>query len=399
MASLAVPGHVQPSRVYDYDFVFDERLVADPYERMQSLHREAPALFYTPHYGGHWVVINKAMQQEIAFDHERFSAANLMLPPADEVPLLIPATLDPPHHTAYRLPLNRHFYPKAVAAHAKLIRDTALSLISPLVGADRCDFLSDVAEPFPAIIFFQLLGVPLANLHEFRRLAQDFMGSSNATVRMDAYAQIGVIVGVTVAERMVEPKDDLISVLVNTDFGGRRLTVDELTNYGVQLFLGALDTVVNGLSFFVRFLARDQALQAELRTDPGKIPAAVEELLRMHSIATPLRTATRDMEFHGVSIRKGEQIMLLVPAINYDPEAFEDPGSFRLDRPKRHVAFNVGVHRCIGANLATLELRIFLEEWLRHIPGFHLDPEDLPSFGGGFGLNIRSLPLLLDAAA
>jgi cytochrome P450 len=390
------PDHVPPALVYDYDFIFDPRLNADPQQRLQSLHREAPPLFYAPHYGGHWVVTSKKMLQEISLNHEDFSAANLMLPPGESVAVLIPATFDPPQHTAYRMPLNKHFSPNAVSAHEELIRTTAIEVIDAVIGKPRCDFLFDVVEPFPPKIFFKILGIPLDRLREFRELAQSFMSSAEAGARENAYARIGEIVGETVRQRMAEPQDDLISVLATLDFGGRKLAMAEIVNYAVLLFLGGLDTVVNGLCFAIRFLARDQALQAELRANPEKIPAAVEELLRMHSIATPLRTATRDMTFHGVTIRKGDQIMLLIAAINYDPEAFADAEKFCPHRSEHHVAFNMGAHRCIGANLGRLELKIFLQEWLRRIPRFRLDPEHPPTFAGGFSITVRSLPLLLD---
>src|SRR3546814_12830787 len=120
--------------VYDYDFVHDAGLIQDPFERMKSLHREAPPLFFSPRYGGHWVVTSRALLQEISFNHQDFSAANLMLPPAETGPVLIPATFDPPLHDAYRAPLNRHFFPKAIAEHETFIRQSVIDLIGALAG-------------------------------------------------------------------------------------------------------------------------------------------------------------------------------------------------------------------------------------------------------------------------
>jgi cytochrome P450 len=382
--------------IYDYDFVHDAGLIDDPFERMKSLHREAPPLFYSPRYGGHWVVTSRAMLQEIAFNHEDFSAANLMLPPAETGPVLIPATFDPPLHGAYRAPLNKHFFPKAIAQHETFIRKTVIGLTSALAGKADCDFLHEIAEPYPPTIFFRLLGVPLDHLRQFRELAQTFMGAADASARTDAYVQIGEIVSATVVQRIAEPRDDLISVLATTDFGGRRLTPEELVNYATVLFIGGLDTVVNATCFAVRHLARDQALQHELRTAPSAIGDAVDEFLRMYAIATPMRTATRDMTFRGADILKGDQFVLMIAAMNYDPDAFAEPDLFLPGRSERHVAFNVGVHRCIGLNLAKLELRVFLEEWLRRTPPFKLDPEYPPEFAGGFSITAVSLKLQFD---
>src|SRR5690606_1852298 len=180
--------------IYDYDFIFDERLNADPQARMQSLHREAPPLFFTPCYGGHWVATGFDMLREIALNHSDFSAANLMLPPSEHVAQLIPATFDPPQHTQYRMPLNHYFSPKAMAVHEGLIRATAIDCIARVNGRDRCDFLFDVVEAFPPRIFFEILGIPLDRLREFRELAQCFMSSSEAVDRERAYARIGEVV-------------------------------------------------------------------------------------------------------------------------------------------------------------------------------------------------------------
>lgn len=389
-----IPDYVPSALVYDYDFIFDQGLNEDPQLRFQALHEEAPPIFYSPRYGGHWVVLSKQGLHDITLNYQDFTSSNLMLPPAEVGPVLIPATFDPPQHTAYRLPLNKPFSPAGVAVHAEAIRALAIEIIDSVASKGGCDFLLDVAEPFPPTIFFRLAGIPLDNLREFRHLAQDFMGSPDAQVRENAYRRIGEILTVTVKARMDSPRDDVLSMLATRDFGGRKLAMEEILNYAVLLFIGGLDTVVNNISFSVRYLAQHQELQASLRADPSQIPAAIEELLRLFAIATPMRTATRDMIFHGIDVRKGDQFLLLTGAINYDPQAFANPAEFCPHRSERHITFNQGAHRCIGANLARLELRIFFEEWLQRIPQFRLDPENPPTFSGGFSVTVVSLPLL-----
>jgi cytochrome P450 len=390
-----VPGHVPAELVYDYDFIFDEALNANPIKRLRTLHKVAPPLFYTPHYGGHWVVTNKQIFQDITLNHENFSAANLMLPPGETEARLIPASFDPPQHTAYRMPLNKYFSPTRVMQYQDLIRTTAVQLIEAVANQPECDFFSDIAEPFPPKVLFHILGIPLDRLREFRNLANDFMSSPEAAVRAKAYGDISNIIQVVVEQRIAEPKDDLLSVLVSLDFGGRKLTMDEVINYAVLLFLGGLDTVVNGMSFIVEYLATHLDLQDELRADPALLPDAIEELLRMHAIATPLRTATRDMDFHGAPIRKGDQMMLLTTAINYDPEAYSDAETYNPKRSEHHVTFNMGAHRCLGASLGRLELRIFLQEWLARVKRFRINPAKPAKYAGGFSISVVSLPLLL----
>lgn len=389
----AVPPHVPAGLVHDYDFIFDPGLRIDPHQRMAALHHEAPPIFWSPRYGGHWVVLSRQALHDIMLNPEDFSSANRMLPPAETPPVLIPATFDPPLHTTYRLPLQQPFSAPAVARQGEVIRALAVQLAEAVAPRGGCEFLGEVAEPFPPTIFFRMAGIPLDDLKEFRHLAQDFMTSPDAAVRESAYRRIGAILTPTVEARMQEPVDDLLSLLATGDFGGRRLAMTEILNYAVLLFLGGLDTVVNVLCFSIRHLAADPELQARLRADPAAIPEALEELLRLYPVATPMRTATRDLQFHGVDVRAGDQFLIVLGAINRDPEAFPEPASFCPHRRERHVTFNQGVHRCIGANLGRLELRIFLEEWLRRIPPFRLDPDDPPQYAGGFSISVTRLPL------
>ena len=394
----SVPSHVPEGLVYDYDFVFDADLNKDPHRRMSELHGVAPPLFYSPRYGGHWVVLSREYHKEITLNYQDFTSANLMLPPAESVPVLIPATFDPPEHTAYRLPVNKLFSAPSVQVREPSIRALAVKLIDAVARQGRCDFLFDVVEPFPPSIIFEIVGIPLDNLREFRQLAQTFMSSPSAEERVGAYRRIGEILTPVVKARMAEPRDDLLSVLARADFGGRQLTMEQILNYAVLLFIGGLDTVVNALCFTARHLARDMALQNDLRAHPEKIPEAMEEFLRLYPVATPMRTATRDLEFHGIRIRKGDQFLCLLGSINTDPNHYDQPTGFCPHRREHHVAFNTGHHRCLGANLGRLELRVFFEEWLKRIPEFRLDPDHPPRFSAGYSISVESLPLVWEPA-
>lgn len=391
---LSVPPHVPENLVYDYDFVFDRELNENPHQRLRNLHSAASPLFYSPRYGGHWVVLGREYHNEITLNVEDFTSANLMLPPGDSVPVLIPATFDPPEHTAYRLPVNKLFSAPSVKVHEPSIRALAASLIDKVARQGHCDFLFEVGEPFPPSILFKIVGMPLDDLREFRQLAQTFMASSSVEERIGAYNAIGDILTPVVNARMAEPQDDLLSVLARADFGGRQLSMEEILNYAVLLFIGGLDTVINAMCFTMHHLAQDTELQNDLRTNPEKIPKAMEEFLRLYPVATPMRTATRDLDFHGIKIRKGDQFLCLLGAINTDPEYYQQPTGFCPHRKENHVAFNTGHHRCLGANLGRLELRVFFEEWLSRIPEFRLDPAQPPRFSGGYGISVDSLPLV-----
>jgi cytochrome P450 len=389
-----IPAHVPKDRVYDFDYIYDARLIAEPHGRMQSLHAEAPPVFYSPRYGGHWVVIGKEALRQVACDPETFSSATRGIPPMPEAPVLIPLTFDPPRHTEYRAPLNARFTLKGVAPLEPAIRKLSIDLIEAVAQQGRCEFLNDVAEPLPPTIFFELAGIPTDRLKEFRQLAEDATAAPDPKVRQDTIKKIMAILAETVQARVAAPRNDLISEMVTKEFGGRRLSLEEILNYAVLFFLGGLETVVNALCFSARYLAQNPALQAELRADPSRIPAVAEELLRLHGIAMTARRATRTTELDGITLQRDDMLLLLLPAVNYDPKAYENPASLCPGRQEPIVTFNMGPHRCIGANLARLELKVFFEEWLKRIPPFRLDPENPPRFFGGLNLAVRSLPLV-----
>ncbi|WP_284259269.1 cytochrome P450 [Acidocella aquatica] len=389
-----IPGHVPLERVYDFDYIYDARLLENPHERMKSLHKEAPPLFYSPRYGGHWVVTGKEELRQVACDPELFTSVTRGIPAMAEQPVLIPLTFDPPRHTQYRAPLNAKFTAKGVAPLEGAVRAMAAGLIDAVAAQGYCEFMNDVAEPLPPTLFFNIAGMPTDRLKEFRQLAEDATAAPDPCVRMTSIKKIAAILKETVDARMAEPRDDLISEMVTKDFGGQRLTPDEILNYAVLLFLGGLETVVNALCFTARYLALHPALQAELRADPTRIPLVMEEMLRLHGIAMAVRRATRDTELDGVAIQKDDMFMLMVPAVNYDPVAFENAESMCPGRKEALATFNMGPHRCIGANLARLEMRVFFEEWLKRIPEFRLDQARPPKFFGGLNLAVRSLNLV-----
>jgi cytochrome P450 len=394
-ASLApVPDHVPANLVYDYDYIDDPGLIEEPHWRMQDLAEHHNPVFWSPRLGGYWVTCSKEWVQDITLNTDIFSSESNMIPPMEEKVKLIPLSLDPPEHTAYRMPLNRDFSPAGVAKFTDMFRAMADDLILKVADQGHCDFLTDIAEPLPVTLFMKMAGMPTDRLAEFRKLAEDATAAPEGSVRRQAFGQIVVILTETIKARQESPRDDLISKLLTIEVHGRKLTLEELQSYAMLLFLGGLETVVNALTFSIRYLAVNQELQAELRGDPSGISRAVEELLRLHGIASTIREVTRDVTFKGVDFKKGERILLHIPAANYDPEAFSDPAAFIPDRKEHHITFNSGPHRCLGANLARLELRNFLQLWFERVPRFRLDPDKPPVFFGGLNLAVRHLPIV-----
>ena len=393
---VVVPAHVPAHLVYPFDYISDPALLREPHERMRRIAAEAPGLFWTPCYGGHWVARTRRLLSEITLDPVRFSSKTRGIPDSGRDLDLIPLTYDPPTHSMYRIPLNKPFSVKGVAPLEDTIRRMSSQLIDAVIDGEGCNFLHDVAEPLPVLLFMTMAGMPTDRLKEFRHLAEQATADPDGTVRSRAFLQIAVILSDTVRARIAEPRDDIISQVIAADLDGRRPTFEEVVNYAVLLFLGGLETVVNAIGFGTRHLALHPTLQAAMRADPAQIPSMIEEMLRMYGIAMTIRRVTGRTQLGGIDLDEGDRILLLIPAVNYDTDAFADAAAFCPGRKEAHVTFNTGPHRCLGANLARLELRIFFEEWLRRTPGFRLDADRPPRFLGGLNLAVRSLDLTWD---
>jgi len=198
-------------------------------------------------------------------------------------------------------------------------------------------------------------------------------------------------------DRRNNPQDDLISLLWQTKIDGIPTSLEDMENYGLLLFIAGLDTVMNAIGLGVRHIAEDQALQAQLRDNPDLIPDAVEELLRRYSFVIPRRRVARDTVFQGVTMKKGEQALLFLPAADLDSREFPDAEKFDLSREKKsHLVFNAGPHRCVGSHLARLELQILYAELLARLPQFRLAPDNPPVYHGGHIIGLDTLHLIWD---
>jgi len=405
------PAHVADAVVYDFDMFADPALLADPHERVLDLLKNAPPVFWTPRNGGHWVFLSHAANFNASRDTESFSSEftppekiammKAMMPPGTpHIPLAVPINLDPPEHGKYRMPLQRVFSPKAIAALKEDIRALARELIDKVRASGRCELMADIAEPLPVQVFLKMLGLPLERQAEYRALVRDHMADSNLDPRrMIAKMQrVAASMRDTMLERREHPRDDILSMLWKIEVDGKPTTLEDMENYGVLLFIAGLDTVMNGMGHGVRHLARDPALQAELRANPQLIGDVTEELLRRYTFTVPPRIVGKDLEFMGVPMKKGDRVMLYLPAADLDAKEFADPERFDLDREsKTHIAFNAGPHRCLGSHLARVELQVLYEEMMAGLPAFRLDPAQPPTFHGGHVVGVDTLHLLWEA--
>ncbi len=397
------PAHVDPARVVDWDVFRDPRYAATPevHHSLFKFSEERPrGIYWTPRNGGHWLINDHELMFEAMRNPGLFSSTKMTLPPIPDEPCFIPLSLDPPEHGYYRLPLMQAFAPAEVMKLEANVRAIAARLIAEVIPRGRCEFVREIAEPVPVTIFLNMMGLPLDRIEEFRGWALAMVLDDN-DARTAAYIQVNGVMAELVRDRQANPGDDLVSkYLLNAQIDGRPVTFDELLNYCMLLFVAGLDTLVASITFGARQLAVDPPLQKRLRENISLVPDFIEEVLRRYAVSMPPRTVTHDAEFHGVQMKEGERVLMMLPAGNMDPAAFPNPIEFDIDREdKQHVTFNVGPHRCVGSHLARLEMRVLYEEFCKAMPDIRLDPDNPPVFRPGLAPAISSLPLVWDVPA
>ena len=403
------PDHVPDALLYDFDMYRDAALNENAPDRLVDIASNAPPVFWTPRNGGQWFVTRFRLVTEAGrnwqdfssepFTPEQAAAMRTALPPNEHIYQPVPILLDPPVHTAFRKPLNLVFAPKAMLEMQSSIRDLAVELIEGVKDDGGCEFMDAIGEPMPVKVFLEMFGLPLERQDEFRRIVKDHLSEDFGGVedQQRKLRNMAKVMEETLLDRRENPTGDLISRLWQTKVDDRSLTLEDMQNYCILLFIAGLDTVMNAMGYGVRHLAADPALQDELRRDPSLIPEATEELLRRYSFVNSIRRAARDMSFGGARIKAGERVVLYNPAANVDPAEFPDPGMFDLHREnKAHVTFASGPHRCLGSHLARIELQTLYEEMLARLPPFRLNPDKPVTYRCGPVIGPRAVHLLWD---
>ncbi len=405
MATIAkqpIPAGIDPSLVIDFDFYDDPRFVSAGgiFEAMGDLRDEAPDVFWSTAHGGYWVIQGYDAIVEAAKRGDLFTSSKMGIPPAppeQKRRRLAPLNFDPPDHGPLRSPLNPMFTPAAMHTRADQIRQLAAELIEKVRPQGEADIFDEVTEQLPVLIFIDIMGLNREDYRFYRALAKAAVAESDREIRYDALLKAYELLKAEIGVRRAEPSNDLITRLLELEVNGEPITDELALSYLELLFIAGLDTVANAMTFAVRYLAMDQALQQRLRDDPGKIPHAMEELLRRHAVAPVQRTVTRDDTWRGFNLRAGDPVLLNYSAANLDERMFEHGREVNIDRERiNHVAFGAGHHRCLGRNLARIEIVIFFEELLSRLPTFRLAPgEDIPMRGGAV-MSIGRLPLVWD---
>ncbi|QJB69296.1 cytochrome P450 [Parasphingorhabdus halotolerans] len=364
---------------HSFDIYHQPSIKVDVHDAFLDLKENAPPLFWTPENGGHWIVTDGDMMIDLLRKPNIFSNQNFSIPHQPDTPKTIPLSLDPPEHRPYRQMLRPFFEKKAIAPLNARIQEWADRLICAVKDQGECEFVDAVGSRFPVSVFMEMLGLSMDRFDEFRGLVQENFAKAGTPDAMDVQMRIVAILAAFVKERQAEPKDDMMSQIIQSDIDGRALSFEELLSIAHLLFLAGLDTVVNALSFAMKHLAGDEVLQRRIMDDPACIPDATEELLRRYSFVNLPRMIAEDTELGGQQLRKGEKIICPLAIIGWEEKLNDNPLEVSVDRKVyRHGAFGSGIHTCIGLHLARMELHIFFATWFREIGKFRLHPDKKP---------------------
>jgi cytochrome P450 len=302
---------------------------------------------------------------------------------------------DPPEHTRYRRALNPAFRAEHVLPLEARIRTIARELAGPLGTAGTDDFVRLFASPFATRVLLHFLHLEGEQAERLQQLAEDFEVAQKAEDTATAQRtseELYAVAREAVATRRAAPLDPEADVISGLLSAGVDMDEEFVTGTVRQLLIAGHVPVVLMLASIANHLATDRPLQALLRAEPARTPEAIEEFLRLYAPNAGFsRTATDDIELAGRTVTAGERVALVYPAANRDPEVFDRPDEFVLDRsPNRHLAFGHGVHKCVGSVLARLELRVAIEELLAAV---EIAPAGAPAWSHWPEYGPHSLPL------
>lgn len=389
------PGHVSVDRVYEFDYLEPPGHHEDVHLAWNALHNdEVPDIFWTPYYGGHWIVTRAEDIEVMQQDYENFSMHAITIPPHPSGYVTVPTELDPPEHTPYRKLLTPRFSPTAVTAMKDAVVRLTNGLIDSFIDDRECEFVAQFAKRLPVDIFLTLVDLPFEERDELLETAEKGLRGTleekkAASERMTEYARYWL------DKRRAKPGDDLISLIATAEIDGQPIPQERAIGMFHTVLFGGLDTVASALGFITRFLAENPAHRRRLIEQPDIIPMAIEEMLRRFGIPQTARVITHDMQYKGVTFKKGEQVMVAKSLHGLDERKYPDPLTVDFDRkPRDHAAFGSGVHRCVGAGLARNELQVFIEEWLQRIPDFQIKPGEKPVTSSGNVNGMLYLPLV-----
>ncbi|MEV6612119.1 cytochrome P450 [Kutzneria sp. NPDC051319] len=365
-------------------YMDNERL----HEGLSLLRRESPVHWVeAPGYRPFWAVTRHADIMEVEREPDRFlNAPRTVLGPIEldeQIERMAQAGravrslvhIDGREHRLLRAIGADWFRPKAMRHLESRVRELAKRHVDRMAAlGGECDFAAQISMDYPLYVILSLLGLPESDFAFMRTLTQELFGNADPDKArdMDPAAVVAVVedlfayFGKLAVQRRARPTEDIASTIANARVDGEHLSDQDTISYFIIIATAGHDTTSGALAGGIQALAEHPDQLRRLQADPGLVPAAVDEIIRWTTPVTSfMRTATEDCALRGVRIRAGDSLLLSYPSGNRDEDVFEDPFSFDVARtPNKHLAFGFGVHYCLGAALAKMEIAAFLQELL-----------------------------------
>jgi cholest-4-en-3-one 26-monooxygenase len=349
-----------------------------PHEEWTLMRRAAPVFRYErPKVEPFWAVTKHQDIVTVSRQPELFKSSQLLFmtveepgaPLPDEAILRQLLNMNPPEHGAYRAVVNRRFTPRAVMPLTGKVEQITAEVLDGIMDRSECDFVTEVSAKLPLAVIAEMFGIPRADWAMMFRLSNAMIGPADPeyggseTIKENlekARLEFFQYFMQLIADRRKSPRDDLAGALAAGTVNGEALPDFELLSYFALLIIAGNETTRNATTGGLYAFINHPDQWRRLREDPSLVDTAVEEIVRWTSpVIQFTRIATADTELHGQKIREGDILALFYPSANRDEEIFENPGSFDIGRyPNRHIAFGIGEHFCLGANLARLELQV-----------------------------------------
>jgi cytochrome P450 len=380
----------------DFDHL-DPRWVNDPYPIWDALRGTCPVA-HTERYMGVYFPTRYEDVRAVAYDTEHFSSRRIVVrenqPPRIPAP---PITSDPPGHRADKNLLLPAFTPDQIKRHEPRARAICGKLIDRFAGKAGCDAAVDYAQELPVRMIAHMMGLPEEEGDLFRRWIHELLvaGITQPALLMRAIEESSAYFAAEIEKRKGAPGDDLISYLAAVRIDGQPLAPEHILGSLRLVLVAGIDTTWSAIGSCFWHLARHPEDRRRLVAEPELIPTAVEEFLRAYAPVTMAREVVKATTIGGCPFREKQMVLLSFPAANRDPAMFPDADRVIIDRTQnRHAAFGLGIHRCIGSNLARMEIAVALQEWLKRIPEFSLAPDAEVTWSEGTVRGPRKLPVV-----
>ncbi len=390
--------------IHDFDHT-DPHWTENPYPIWEQL-RAASPIVHTDRFLGCYMPTTYEAVRQIAHDTEHFSSRRVIV--RDERPEVMrnaapPITTDPPYHKPAKQLLLPPFTPDAMTKLEPRVRAICNELIDEFIADGQCDAAARYTKYIPVRTIAHMLGIPEQDSDRFITWIHMILelGIKSESVLMQAVQEMSAYFAGHIEARKAKPTDDLISTLMNArDKDGQPLDDSHVLGSLRLLLIAGIDTTWSAIGASLWHLANHPDDRARLIAEPALMPIAVEELLRAYSPVTMAREVMKETVIEGCPMKPGNMVLLSFPSANRDPAVFPNADKVVLDRREnRHAAFGLGIHRCVGSNLARMEMTVAIEEWLKRIPEFRLDPAGEIKWSQGTVRGPRQLPILFGKTA